>query len=286
MVYFTIACSFDCFAQSSIRIPKARSAYDRSQDFHTTLLKMALTAAANGRAVPEIIADYEMTQGRAITQLQKGQLIDVYWTVSTLAIEEKLRAIPVPTSKGLLGFRKFIIHKDNIGKFKQIKNLDDLKKYVACQGTHWPDTDIMTAAELPVITTPNFENIFRMVNAKRCDYFPRAYHDHRNEVLTRASIYKNLYAFDDILLHYPAAVYFFTNKKNEELANWIESGLMILAEQGKITKLMESHPLTAHTLPLNDESKTLLLEIKNPLFPDNVNKSNKLLWYTLSDFNL
>ena len=78
-----------------------------------------------------------------------------------------------------------------------------------------------------------------MLDAKRCDYFPRAYHDIENELLNIKALYPDLIEYERILLHYPFAVYFYTNKSNEDLAGWIEEGLEILSSKGAIEKLMK-----------------------------------------------
>lgn len=289
MVVFFIA---PIFAQPAIemapmiKIPKARSVYDLSQDYHQTLLSMALKKAAHGRALPEIKSTVEMSQGRARAELVKGKLINLYWFGTSIEMEKELRAIPIPTTKGLIGYRKFIIRKDALPTFEKIKNLDDLRLLTACQGRHWPDTQILRAANFKVITTPTYENIFKMLNAKRCDYFPRGYHDTDNDLFLRKALFSELMPYHEIILHYPFAVYFFTDKKNESLAQWIEEGLRLLAADNEIDKLMQSHPLTAHIYPLKDEKNTLYMPIENPLLNKNTDFNNHLLWFTPKDFNI
>lgn len=269
-----------------IKIPKARSAYDLSQDYHHTLLSMALKKAAHGRIIPEINSTVEMSQGRARAELIKGEMINLYWFGTSIEMEEELRAIPIPTTKGLIGYRKFIIRKDAKSTFDKIKNLDDLRLLTACQGRHWPDTQILQAANLKVITTPTYENIFKMLDAKRCDYFPRGYHDTDNDLFLRKDLFSELMSYHEIILHYPFAVYFFTNKKNELLAQWIEEGLRLLAADNEIDKLMQQHPLTAHIYPLKDEKNTLYLQIANPLLNKKTDINNDQLWFTPKDFNI
>lgn len=270
----------------TINIPKARSVYDLSQDFHQTLLLMALKKAAHGRAIPQINSTVQMSQGRARAELAKGKLINLYWFGTSIEMEEELRAIPIPTTKGLIGYRKFIIRKDALPTFKSIKSLENLRTLTACQGQHWPDTQILRTANLKVITTPTYENIFKMLNAKRCDYFPRGYHDTDNDLFLRKALFSELMPYHEIILHYPFAVYFFTNKKNESLAQWIEEGLRLLAAENEIDKLMQSHPLTAHIYPLKDEKDTLYLPIANPLLNNNADPNDHLLWFTPKDFNI
>jgi hypothetical protein len=270
----------------TIKIPQQRSTFDISHDYHKQLLQMALVKAADGRKIPNLLDTITMSQGRAIVELKKGENLDVYWLGSSKTLEKELLAIKIPTTRGLIGYRKFTIHKDSVASFEQIQNLDGLKKYSACQGTHWPDTNILRAAELTVTTSINYEDIFNMLDHKRCDYFPRSFHDSLTELALRAQMYPNLINYQDIILHYPFAVYFFTNKANVELARWIEKGLSLLAENGEIEKLMKTHPLTANVYPFKDEKESVYLELSNDFLHLGENANNPDYWILPKDFNL
>lgn len=277
----------DLAQQRVLKIPKPRTAFDISHDYHLTLLNMALVAAAKGRAIPKFeILTKGMSQGRASIELMRGEMVDVYWLGSDQETDDKLRAIKIPTTRGLIGYRKFIIKRESLAAFEQVKSVEDLKKFVACQGTHWPDTKILAQAQLPVIGSTIYENLFKMLDAKRCDYFPRAYHDIENELLNIKALYPDLIEYERILLHYPFAVYFYTNKSNEDLARWIEEGLEVLSSKGDIEKLMKEHPLTSHIFPLIKETHTLYLPINNALLAPNTKTTNQQYWFLPEDFGI
>lgn len=273
--------------QFVLKIPKSRSTFDISHDYHLTLLNMALVQAAKGRVVPKFeILKTRMSQGRARIELMKGEMLDVYWLGSDLETDEKLRAIKIPTTRSLIGYRKFIINRESLAAFEEVKSVEDLKKFIACQGTHWPDTKILAEARLPVISSTIYENLFKILGAKRCDYFPRAYHDIENELLNIKGLYPDLIQYDRILLHYPFAVYFYTHKSNEVLARWIEEGLEALSEKGSIEALMVKHPLTSHIFPLKDETHTLYLPLHNSLLDPNTNTTDRKFWFIPEDFGI
>lgn len=270
-----------------LKVPKARSSFDISHDYHLTLLNMAMAQAAKGRPVPTLeVMTTRMSQGRAITELVKGEILDVYWLGSDKATDRQLRAIKIPTTRGLIGFRNFIIHRDSIDLFDKVTSVADLQQFIACQGSHWPDTKVLEEAKLPVITSTIYENLFKMLNAKRCDYFPRAYHDIDNELLSINQQYPDLIKYRRILFHYPFAVYFYTNKANQELAHWIEDGLRQLANEGAIQGFMAKHRLTKSIFPLNSESHDLYLPLKNSQFDQSNNLSDQKLWVIPKDFSI
>ncbi|MBU2918212.1 hypothetical protein KO505_09575 [Psychrosphaera sp. F3M07] len=280
---------FSGIAQSQVeelRIPLPRSEYDISHDYHKQLLLLALKQTEQPGQATQIKTTVSLSQGRAIKELIKGDMLDVYWLGTSKQLESDLLAIKVPTTRGLIGYRKFIIHKDSLDRFNNVKSFFDLQKLSACQGTNWPDTEILKASGLEVTTTTIYENIFKMLDLKRCDYFPRGYHDAQTELKLRRNLYPNLISFEQVMLHYPFAVYFFTNKNNHELAARLELGLKQLANNGSIVKLMQSHPLTENVYPLKNEMGTLFLDIPNPLLSDNTDVNDPKLWILPTDFNI
>ena len=283
LTFLTVPASADENSKSIV-IPPARSAYDISHEYHTILLSQALRHSDPDKTY-SFTNSQAMSQGRAQAELIKGNELDVYWFGTNISLENKLRPIKIPTTRGLNGYRKFIIHDKNVPVFNNINRLSDLSKLVACQGAHWPDTKILTNAGLPVTTSTSYENLFLMTNLERCDYFPRGYHDAANELTIRRNQYPSLITYQRILLHYPFAVYFFTNKKQEALAKKIENGLQIMAEKGEITTLMKTHPLTKSIYPLKDESNSLYLRLENPLLTD-TDVTNNIYWIQPEDFQI
>lgn len=290
LIYFFLASKInaqDVGKQYVLKIPKPRSTFDISHDYHLTLLNMALIQAAKGRGIPKFeILKATLSQGRASMELMKGEMLDVYWLGSDKTTNEQLRAIKVPTTRGLIGYRKFIINEQSKAAFDKVKSIEDLKKFTACQGAHWPDTKILTQSQLPVTTSVTYENLFKMLDAKRCDYFPRAYHDIKNELSNIKKLYPNLIQYDRILLHYPFAVYFYTNKSNETLASWIEEGLKGLSEKKAIEALMVKHPLTAHIFPLNKQTHKLYLPLDNFRDEPATTIFDRMFWFIPEDFGI
>jgi hypothetical protein len=267
-----------------LRVPKAQSDFSVPQDYFVQLLRKALVKGANGREVPQLVETSVLEQGRATHELVKGGLIDVYWMGTDKFREQNLRAIRIPLDRGLLGFRRFIIHRDMRAKFDQVSNLTELKQFVACQGLDWPDTRILTSAGLSVREISGFEHLFQQVVAKRCDYFPRGYFEVLPELEHRKDIYPDLIEYKSLILHYPFTVYFFVNRKNETLAQWLELGLERMIDDGELMVYMQQHPLTAHIFPLAQTKNTRRINIPNPLLTEDTNYKNSRYWFQPEDF--
>ena len=279
-----------CFAyaaenQITITVPAPRSLHDISHDYHIRLLDIALANSGVDRSNVVIRQVPAISEGRAKVELKKGTLINLYWLGAETALADDLIAIEIPTTRGLIGFRKFIIAKSQRQEFAGINSLSALSLKIACQGQHWADTTILTQAGLRVTTSVNYETLFQMVALGRCDYFPRGYHDVLLELEQRATTYPELMRYDDIMLHYPFAVFFYVSKSAPELAEKLQAGMEIAAKTGQINELMQQHPLTKAVFPLINGKPEFFLSIPNPTMQfDDI--SNSDYWITPADFGI
>ncbi|HEY8941184.1 MAG TPA: hypothetical protein VIM59_13375 [Cellvibrio sp.] len=263
-----------------IRIQKAMAG-DVIHAYYKQLLIMALKKNANGRTVPQLreVANHE--QGRATFQMLEGEQLDIFWVGTDIQRESELRAIRIPLDGGLLGFRRFIIHKSMRERFDQVKSIDDLKSLVGCQGLNWPDTLVLRNVGLRIKEVAGFESLFQLVVAKRCDYFPRGIAEASVEIMERSGKYPDLMVYEPLIVHYPFTIYFFLNKKNEALAQWIEQGLEMLIASGEFKSYIESHPFTNPVFPLPSESAVQYLRIPNPFLPEDTPVFDTKYWFSI-----
>jgi len=264
-----------------IRIPvKVQStALEQPSDYFTTLLVMALEASkADNEVIDIIFSPRDYAQARWINMLQNDKGNFVIWTMTDKERERQLRPIRIPLFKGLFGYRVLLIRKQEQARFDQVHTVQDLEKLLGGQGTHWPDTLILQANGLRLTTSETTESLFRMINAKRFDYFPRGVSEARFELLQRNET--NLVVEENILLYYPTAVYFFVNKNNEALAQRIEKGMEVLIDNGKFDQFFYNHPRVS--LGLEQLKKRRIIELKNPYLPAETPVNNPRYWIDLS----
>lgn len=251
-------------------------------DYFTTLLFMALNASkADNEIIDIVFSARDYSQARWIYLLQNHKGNFVIWNMTDKEREQELRPIRIPLCKGLFGYRVLLIRKEDQLRFDGIKNLKDLSTLSAGQGTHWPDTAIMQQNGLRVVTAETTESLFRMLKARRFDYFPRGISeawfelDQRNE--------SQLVVEENILLYYPAAIYFFVNKQNEALAKRIETGLEKLIDNGQFDAFFYSHPRVSPGLEHVMRRQVMYLE--NPLLPAETPVNNPRYWINMSSFS-
>ncbi|AOT06834.1 hypothetical protein [Pseudoalteromonas luteoviolacea] len=270
--------SYASIATETIRVRGSQSEHDSTHNYYVGLIELAFDKLK--KPIQIQFSPY-MVQDRALFELQSNRLIDLYWAGTNQQRESELGVVPIPLIKGLLGYRVFTIHQDNEQLFSQIKSIKSLKNMTLCQGQHWPDTDIMLAAGLSVITNVVYENMFKQVYADRCKAFPRGINEAFSEVESRQKIMPKLMVFDEVILHYRFPMYFFTHKDNTQLINDLQSGLMLAIKDGSFDKYMQTHPTTQHLFPLSKWDNKTILTIDNPFLSQSTPVDDKALWIEL-----
>lgn len=269
------------WAESVIRTIGPQSTADGSHAYYTDLLEqvIAVTEQSFGPARLELVE--HPGQGRVIRLLAMNLHYDVMWTGTSEQREETLRAIKVPIFLGGLGIRGQLIHQDRLSDFQQVRSLSDLRPFIACQGEHWPDADVLEAAGLRVVRVGRFESMLEMLARQRCDYLPLSIVEGQAELDAVAERFPELVFFDQLLLRYPLVMYFFVHKDNTALAERIEQGMQLLAESGALLQFMQQHPVTQAAFPLSRYQQARVLELDNPLFKDTEVLSAAQFWLSL-----
>jgi hypothetical protein len=224
--------------------------------------------------------DNSITSQERILRLLETNDIDIVWTGTSVAREKRFIPVRIPLFKGLLGYRVFIVHKDNMELFSSL-HIEHLKEKIACQGNHWPDSDILEANGFKVFRVGKYDRIFSMMNAKRCDYFPRAIYEVKAEMAMTEKQYPDLRLSTTTLLKYRFPLYFFVNRQNQALADVIESGLDSAIADGSFDALLQRHPTVKDTFPLSQWQTENIVELRNPLLSEETPKDPKY-WLELN----
>ena len=238
---------------------------EREDNYYVNLLRMILAASkAPNEQIELRFSDRQFTQWRWLIELSHTKSTNnLLWTVTSTHRETLLRPIRTPLFKGLIGARLLVIRRQDEARFKQINSLQDLQQLVAGQGANWPDTAILKANGLPVTEGVGKEQLYKMLAAKRVDYFPRGVTEIANETAFLQQY--DLMVAPKWYLSYPAAMYFFVNQNNADLATRIEVGFERLIDSGEFEQFFTSHPRVKDGLPYLEGRQPLLLN--NPSLP-------------------
>ncbi|MCV2365697.1 transporter substrate-binding domain-containing protein [Paucibacter sp. DJ1R-11] len=252
--------------------PRPMREIDPSTWYPLQLLKLAL--AASGVACDLQPSRLVTVQSRALMELQhQRDSIDIVWTMSSAQREQDLLPIRIPIFKGLYGWRLFLVRRGQEQAMREVRSLADLAEFVMVQGHDWPDTEIMRANGLQVVTGSSFDALFSMLRLNRGQAFPRSVLEIDWEQRSHTD---SFVVEPHLALHYPAAIYFFVRRGNQRLAHLVEQGLQRMIAKGSFEQLFQQYHrsiLAGHAL-----GSRRVIELHNPLLTPETPLQNKALW--------
>lgn len=180
--------------------------------------------------------------------------------------ERELICIKVPILKGLMGMRVLLINKDQQQKYSNITTLSALKEKNLGAGDTWAITHIFKQTGFKVVTSSQYESLFKMLNKKRFDFFPRGINEVLDEHRVRKVEYPNLHIEESILLKVPLPVYFFANPRKPKLAERVITGLNLMIADGTFDDIFDNHYKT-ELKQLNLDKRKVFV-VSPPLSPN------------------
>ena len=255
-----------------VRFPKPEFEGDRRYDYAGQVLQLALSKTGTEYRIQT--AEFPMNQERQVLEIEAGRTIDVGPIPSSAEREARLLPIRIPLNKGLLGWRLGLIRKGDQGLVAGVNTLADLKGLRLAQGQEWPDTQILQANGINVITAPKYEGLFKMLTGKRFDYFPRSVMEIWDEQAINAD---TLEVEPHLALHYFYDAYFMVNRKNTKLAQDIRDGLEKAIADGSFDKVFQQY-FGERLRKARLETRTVI-ELRNPLLTPGTPSDRPELWY-------
>ncbi len=241
-----------------------------------TILKRV--AELNGYTISYPYAN--MAKGHTSVERKKNDLesgaLDVFWNMTNQALESELRAIKVPVFRGLFGFRIALIAEQHTHRFANITQLSQLMQYSAGSGSDWPDTDILRHNNIPVTTAVKYNNMFRMLEGGRYDYFPRGLNEPWNEIKNNSELPLSVDPY--LMFRYVAPVYFFVSQNNP-VGDVIESTLMQMIDNGELERLFFQDKEVQEALNRANVAQRTIFNLTNPNLPAGTPINDSRLWY-------
>jgi len=248
-------------AETVVRYFPSGSIYE----YRWKLLELALAHA--GEASEKVrLEPYEeeVTQNRGVLLLQSGT-IDVVALGTNDERESKLRPVKIDILRGIVGFRLLVIRATDQARVAQMDGSALRRQLTFGLNSQWADLPIMEANGFSVTTSSSYEDLFRMLVARRFDAFPRGLNEARRELDERKNIYPQLAVETTKALYFPFPIYFWVNKSNSALADKIERGLRLSLADGSFRKLFETYH-AAEISSIRREKRQVIL-LNNPVLP-------------------
>ncbi|MDO8341961.1 MAG: transporter substrate-binding domain-containing protein [Cellvibrio sp.] len=182
---------------------------------------------------------YRPEDKRLRSALMLGK-VDVLWSPTSANFERQMLPVRISLLKELNNYRLLLIRKNEQPTFSAVQSIDDLRKLKGGMSSQWTDAKIMEYNKLPLVQAVGYGKLFKMLAAKRFDYFSRGVYQIHSEVNFYPEL--ELQIEQELMLSYPNNVYFFVNQNNTDLAKRIEMGLKIAQRDGSFDKLFNSIP--------------------------------------------
>lgn len=249
---------------------------DPNAAYAIKMLRLAIAHSDNPNYKIDVIKE-DFTQARVNEEVRSGGLLDLCWASSDAQIESQLRPIRIPLFKGLLGYRIFIINKNDQAKFDRVKTLDDLKKLTIGQGRTWADGRILEANGFNVIKTNKYPSLFYMVEGGRFDGFPRGVHEPFSELEARPTM--NLAVEKNLMVYYQMPFYLFVSPNNQTLAKNLETGFERAIANGEFDKVFYGDKAIQDVMQKANMKNRTLFKLDNPLLSKETPVNRPELWF-------
>lgn len=260
-------------AEKTIRI---NNFSDPNAAYAIKMLKLAI-AHSDTPNYQLSISEEDFTQARVNEEVRTGGLLDLCWTTSDAQIETQLQPIRIPLFKGLLGYRIFIINKNNQAKFDNVKTLDDLKRLTIGQGRTWADGRILEANGFNVVKANKYPSLFYMVEGGRFDGFPRGVNEPFGELEARPEL--DLTVEKNLMVYYQMPFYFFVSPENKILAKTLETGFERAIANGEFDKVFYGDKAIQDVLQKANMKNRTLFKLDNPLLSKETPVNRPELWF-------
>jgi hypothetical protein len=242
----------------------------KRDQYQTAALNLALqkTMPAYGPYSVERVTD-TMSTSRVRREIHSGKRMNVHagpWR--DLDADDPLeRAIMIgtPVLSGLLGYRRLIVRRDDLPKFKAITTAAQLKRLVAGQGRGWVDNAVLRHNGYQVVDSGNIATLLDMLVTRRFDYLPISVVEADFLMNEHAQLADTLALVPGLMLYYPLPVVYYVSANAPRLAQRLEAGLAMAKRDGSLDALT-AHYFTKE-IELVKASAGRCFTLAHPLLP-------------------
>jgi hypothetical protein len=166
------------------------------------------------------------SQSRVTREVVYGNMVNAEIAVVGSEWEETTIPIHIPVMKGILGVRLLLVTNDNLQKFAQISEVDELKKMkMGLSKSSWVFEQEFKSKGFRIVVANYYAGSFKMLCKDRFDYLPRGI----IEIYSEYKKYKKKIPCIEIeptlALRINLPVYFYVSPQYPGLARRIQIGL-------------------------------------------------------------
>lgn len=255
---------------------------ENQHDYFWQLLSAALLAADGNHTLLTYKFDDSIPQSRVLrAMLDDSAPYNVTFTGHNAEREALMHQIDIPLTRGLYGYRVFVIHKSDAPLFKNIQSLKTLTDRISVgSGSSWPDTTILKAAGFNVKTS-NITTLWSMLARGRFTAFPRSVYEVGSELKNRGNMVQGTPVMleETIMLHYPFDLFLYLPPNEKRRADILEQGLRRIYTDGTFMEIFEKDTWIKAALEQISKHNRKIITLKNPLNSERVNNIPAQYWH-------
>ena len=242
----------------------------KRDQYQTAVLNLALqkTIPAYGPFTVERVTD-TMSTSRVRREIHSGKRMNVQaspWRdLDADDPQERAIMIGTPVLSGLLGYRRLIVRRDDLPKFKAINTAAQLKQLVAGQGRGWVDNAVLRHNGYQVVDSGNIATLLDMLVSRRFDYLPISVVEADFLMKEHAQLVDTLALAPGLMLYYPLPVVYYVSANAPRLAQRLEAGLSMAKRDGSLEALTARY--FAKEIALVKASAGRCFTLAHPLLP-------------------
>ncbi len=245
--------------------------------FQIGAIRLAI-ANAPGEHQLEVLSVERLTQTRGLTMLRSGE-INVIFAGYNPDFSEEFLQVDFPITRGLQGYRLFVIRADTQASLMRVKSLEDLKGFCIGSGQGWLDTAILKDAGLCVTEAPQ-NNLISMLENDRFDMMHLAVHEalkrDRVQQLKRAG----LRVEETLLLRYQYDFFTYVGKNDKIRHSLLEQGFQNAFFSGAFNEYFRSDPSIAAAMDYIRQSDRRVIDLDNPGIGPKNDQTAEQYWLT------
>lgn len=218
----------------------------KRDDYQFALMNLALDKTIEDYGPYKALRVVESySTSRLRREINRGEVVNVHvgpWRPlesSEDKLPERSLRVNIPVFNGLLGYRRLLIRRDDLERFKAIKTEADLKKLTVGQARGWVDVDIYKHNGYAIDDSPNAASLYAMLAKKRFDYLPISLLEAESALSAKPEFSEQLMLAPDLLIYLPLPFIFYVNIHEPNLAERLEKGLNMAKKDGSFERLFK-----------------------------------------------
>ncbi|TVZ37893.1 ABC-type amino acid transport substrate-binding protein [Alteromonadaceae bacterium 2753L.S.0a.02] len=226
---------------TKVRVAAPTSATDHRNDYTFELLNEVLKVTEPQYGPFRIEFAPAMSRERQLAAIKTGEVINVADVSATPHWDAVAKPVEFPIRRGLQNYRLLLVHCDNLAKFAEIQNLEELRTLRGGVNKQWSIAEVLAEHQFNLVYGEDYDGLFAMLAQKRFDYFPRAMNEIFREYQDRTQELPQLCIEPTLALYTVSHTHFYVAPNQPELHRRIAEGLHRLNASGGLETLLAKH---------------------------------------------